>query len=421
MNSALDVPADPGIIHPKPGDSNMNPNLDALLPYPFERLQRLIANDPPPRDHAPIRMSIGEPRHAAPPMLVSRLRDAMADLGHYPTARGEPELREAIAAWATKRFSLRPGRLDPESQILPVSGTREGLFSFAQTVVDPSRPATVAMPNPFYQIYEGAAILAGAKPVFLNTLPENGYAPNLDALSEEVWKRCQLLYLCSPGNPTGAILGLKFYEEVFRLADRHGFVVAADECYSELYGDEAHPPLGILEAASLLGRDHYERMVVFHSLSKRSSVPGLRSGFVAGDRQLIEAFHRYRTYHGCAMPIPVQRASAWAWRDEGHVISNRALYRQKFQAAAEILNPALPVEIPPAGFYLWPVVPDDAEQFARKLYAGTGVLTLPGTYLSRPTPEGDPGQNRIRISLVPDLAETREALARIRDFVERHY
>ncbi|EQD34296.1 aminotransferase class I and II [mine drainage metagenome] len=399
----------------------MNPNLDSLLPYPFERLARLIAHDAPPDDRPLIRMSIGEPRHPAPPALVNCLKESLDDLGRYPTARGEPELREAIASWATRRFSLKPGQLNPTSQILPVSGTREGLFAIAQTVIDPHRAPVVAMPNPFYQIYEGAAILAGAQPVFLNTFPETGYVPNLDAIPGDSWKRCQLLYLCSPGNPTGAILDLAFYDHAFRLADQHGFVVVADECYSELYNDETRPPLGMLEAAQQLGRDRFEHMIVFHSLSKRSSVPGLRSGFVAGDRMLIEAFHRYRTYHGCALPTPVQQASVWAWRDENHVISNRERYRQKFQAAGSILSPVLPLEMPPAGFYLWPEVPDDEERFAQRLYAEEGVLTLPGTYLSRPTVQGDPGKNRIRISLVPDLDETREALIRIRHFVERHY
>ncbi len=366
-------------------------------------------------------MSIGEPRHDPPPALVRHLQESLSDLGRYPTARGEAELRNAISDWATRRFSLKSGTLNPDTQILPVSGTREGLFAFAQTIIDSRQAPVVAMPNPFYQIYEGAAILAGAQPVFLNTFSNTGYIPELDAIPKDIWKRCQLLYLCSPGNPTGTVLQLSFYENVLELADRYDFVVAADECYSELYCDEARPPLGILDAAVRLGRDRFERIVVFHSLSKRSSVPGLRSGFVAGDPRLIEAFHRYRTYHGCALPIPVQKASIWAWRDETHVASNRALYRQKFHAAEVILKPVLPLEIPPAGFYLWPTVPENEEQFARKLHAEEGVLTLPGIYLSRSTPQGDPGGNRVRISLVPDLAETSEALTRIRSFVERHY
>lgn len=398
----------------------MNPRLDDLLPYPFERLARLIAGETPPVDRPVIRMSIGEPRHPAPPALIEHLRASLADLGRYPTARGEPELREAIAAWATRRFSLKHGQLDPATQVLPVSGTREGLFSIAQAAIDAAHAPVVAMPNPFYQIYEGAAILAGARPVFLNTFADTGYVPDLDAVSPETWKHCQLLYLCSPGNPTGTVLDLAFYRQALTYADRYGFIVVADECYSELYGDETHPPLGLLEAAHHLGRDRFDRLVVFHSLSKRSSVPGLRSGFVAGDRTLIEAFHRYRTYHGCALPIPVQTASIWAWSDEQHVVSNRASYREKFKAAQAILAPVWPLEIPPAGFYLWPEVPEDEEQFARRLYAEEGVLTLPGTYLSRPTPDGDPGKNRIRISLVPNLDETREALGRIRRFIERY-
>ncbi len=362
-------------------------------------------------------MSIGEPRHPAPQELVHRLQSASKDLGSYPTARGEPELGEAITLWLIRRFSLNRDSVDPDHQVVPLSGTREGLFAIAQTVVEAGSHAIVAMPNPFYQIYEGAALLAGAEPFFLDTDASRDFIPDLSQVPETIWQRCRLVYLCSPGNPTGMTLNLDFYRHIFALSDYYGFVIASDECYSELYNDEDKPPLGALEAAQRLGRNSFERLVVFHSLSKRSSVPGLRSGFAAGDAQLMESFYRYRTYHGCALPIPVQKASTWAWQDERHVHENRILYRKKFEAAARILGPDLPYAPPDGGFYLWSRVTGNDEAFAQSLYAEQGVMVLPGSYLSRPTPQGDPGQGYVRISLVPDLDTTREALSRIGEFL----
>ena len=307
----------------------MNPDLAKLHPYPFERLATLLNGITPPADLAPISLSIGEPRHTPPKFVVDALKDSLAGLASYPMAPGLPALREAIAAWVTRRFGLKQDQFDPARHVLPVSGTREGLFAFAQAVVDRTKPApVVAMPNPFYQIYEGAALLAGAEPVYLNTTADNGFVPDLDAVPKDIWRRCQLVYVCSPGNPTGAILDRAFYQRLLTLADQHDFIVASDECYSELYDDEQNPPPGLLGVCSELGRDGFERCVVFHSLSKRSNVPGLRSGFVAGDADIIAKFRLYRTYHGCALPVPAQLASIPAWNDEAHVTENRALYRQ---------------------------------------------------------------------------------------------
>jgi N-succinyldiaminopimelate aminotransferase len=347
------------------------------------------------------------------------LSAALPGLGSYPTSQGLPELRAAIAAWLTRRYALRAGSIDPERHVLPVNGTREGLFALAQAVLDRGRgDPVVLMPNPFYQIYEGAALLAGAEIGLLNTDEQNGYRPDLDAVPESVWKRCQLVYLCSPGNPTGALLDLDYLRRVLELSDRYGFVVASDECYAEIYASDDQRPLGLLEACERLGRHGFERCVVFHSLSKRSSLPGLRSGFAAGDAAILEKFLRYRTYHGCSLPIPVQRASLQAWSDERHVVENRALYRQKFADAVEILSPVLDVKAPAGSFYLWPRTPVDDERFIRGLYATQNMIALPGSYLSRETPRGDPGRNRARISLVAPVAECREAMLRIRRYVE---
>ncbi len=406
------------LCHQRPTpESDLNSALNRLQPYPFERLSQLLDGIQPPLGQAVIRMSIGEPRHPAPPELVHLLQSACRDLGSYPTARGETGLREAITAWLIRRFSLGFSSIDPEHQVLPLSGTREGLFAIAQTVVEPRSDAIVVIPNPFYQIYEGAALLSGAEPFFLNTIASRGFIPDLDKVPDPIWKRCQLIYLCSPGNPTGMALSLDFYRQIFRLSDHYGFVIAADECYSELYNDQDQPPLGALEAAHRLGRDSFERLVVFHSLSKRSSVPGLRSGFAAGDARLMERFYRYRTYHGCALPIPVQKASTWAWQDEKHVHENRILYRKKFEIATRLFGPNLPYDPPDGGFYLWSRVSGNDEVFARRLYAEKGVVVLPGSYLSRLTPEGNPGLGHVRISLVPDLETTREALSRIAEFL----
>lgn len=397
----------------------MNPDISRLKPYPFERLRTLLEGATPPRALAPIALSIGEPKHAPPQFVLDALSATLPALGSYPTSQGLPELRSTIAGWLTRRYSLGAGRIDPQRQVLPVNGTREGLFALAQAVLDRSRGnPVVLMPNPFYQIYEGAALLAGAETGLLNTDERSGYRPDLDSLPESVWKRCQLLYLCSPGNPTGAVLDLDYFKRVLELADRHGFVVASDECYAEIYADDERPPLGLLEACEKLGRHGFERCVVFHSLSKRSSLPGLRSGFVAGDAAILEKFLRYRTYHGCSLPLPVQQASLRAWSDERHVVENRALYRQKFADAMEILSPVLDVRAPAGSFYLWPRTPVDDERFVRGLFEHENVIVLPGSYLSRATPAGDPGRDRVRISLVAPVAECREAMLRIRRYVE---
>ena len=399
----------------------MNPNLDKLYPYPFERLADLKQGVVPPAQLEHIALSIGEPRHAPPAFVLDALRQQLEGLGSYPMALGLPELRGAIAAWLTRRFKLDPGTVDPARHVLPVNGTREGLFAFAQAVVDSSKSVpVVAMPNPFYQIYEGAALLAGAEPYYLNTVASNGFTPDLEAVPEAVWKRCQLVYICSPGNPTGAVLDRTFYERLLSLADTYDFIIASDECYSELYDDEASPPLGLLEVCQHTGRTGFERCVVFHSLSKRSNVPGLRSGFVAGDAAVMAKFRLYRTYHGCAVPIPTQLASIPAWNDEAHVVENRALYRRKFDDAMRILDGALPVQRPAAAFYLWVPVPGgDDEGFARELFREQNLTVLPGSYLSRTTPAGDPGKGYVRVSLVPSVEACAQAMERIREFAAR--
>ncbi len=399
----------------------MNPDLQRLRPYPFERLRALLAGVEPPRELAPLRLSVGEPQDSPPGFVLEELLSHLHTLGRYPATRGEAALREAIARWLERRFRL-PGGVDPERQVLPLAGTREGLFALAQAVVDrsrgPGRPL-VLMPNPFYQIYEGAALLAGAEPWYLDTPAETGFRPDLDAIPRQVWERCQLLYLCTPGNPTGAVLDLPFLERVVALAQEHGFVVASDECYSEIYPDEERPPPGLLQAAARAGVEGFRRCVVFHSLSKRSNLPGLRSGFAAGDAQVLEAFHRYRTYHGCTLPPPVQAASRRAWEDEEHVRASRRRYRERLQAVLPVLEPVLEVKPPQAGFYLWPAVPGgDDEAFARTLYARWHVTVLPGRYLSRPTAAGDPGAGRVRIALVAEPQDCVEAAWRIRRHLE---
>jgi N-succinyldiaminopimelate aminotransferase len=395
----------------------MHPGLDRLHPYPFERLARLLSGLAPPADLGPIRLSVGEPQHAPPAVAVEALIAALGALGTYPSTAGLPEFRRSAASWLDRRFALG-GSLDPETMVLPVNGTREALFAFAQTMVDPGARALVAMPNPCYQIYEGAALLAGAEPCFLETTQANGFVPDLAAVPDALWRRCALLYLCSPGNPSGTVLNVEFMRAALALADRHDFVIASDECYSEIYHDERAAPPGFLGACRALGRTRFERVVAFHSLSKRSSLPGLRSGFVAGDPALLARFRLYRTYHGCALPVHVQRASIAAWDDEGHVIANRALYRAKFDAVLPVLAGVLKLERPPASFYLWPDVGDDDEAFARDLYATQHVTVLPGSYLARDGAGGNPGRGRVRISLVAPLAECLEAAHRIRHFLE---
>jgi N-succinyldiaminopimelate aminotransferase len=399
----------------------VNDRLELLAAYPFERLARLKAGVTAPAALPHIAMSIGEPRHAPPPFVVDTLRQSLGKLDSYPATAGLPETRAACAAWLERRFGLQ-GRLDAGSMVLPVNGTREALFSFVQAVVSTAAAArpVVAMPNPFYQIYEGAALLAGAEPVFLNTLAETRFQPDLDAVPAETWKRCQVLFLCSPGNPTGAVLSLDFLRHALALADRHDFVIASDECYAELYRDESSPPPSLLQAALASGHSRFERCVVFHSLSKRSSVPGLRSGFVAGDPAILGRYLLYRTYHGCAMPIPTQLASIAAWSDDAHAADNRALYREKYARVLPILQPVLDVVEPDGGFYLWPNVQRDDETFTRDLFATQNVTILPGSYLARATRGVEnPGRQRVRISLVATVDECVTAAQRIRTFLEK--
>jgi N-succinyldiaminopimelate aminotransferase len=395
----------------------MNPDLSRLQPYPFERLARLTSDIRPPRELAPIVLSIGEPKHATPGLIVEEVITHLHGLSQYPTTRGIPALREAISAWLTGRFRLAPGSIDPERHVLPANGTREALFAIAQCLIDRSADPLVVMPNPFYQIYEGAALLSGAQPWFLNTTAATGFLPDFDAVPDAVWSRCQLLYLCSPGNPTGAVQDIATLQGLLGLADRHDFVIASDECYSEIYPDEDSPPPGLLQAAAAMGRDDYRRCLVFHSLSKRSNAPGLRSGFVAGDARLIEAFLRYRTYHGCAMPPATQAASLRAWQDEAHVVHNRTLYREKFSAVIDILRPVFDVASPGGGFYLWPETPIDDCEFARGLLARQNVTVLPGSFLSRSAHGSNPGTNRVRMALVAPPEECIEAARRIRSYV----
>jgi N-succinyldiaminopimelate aminotransferase len=395
----------------------MNRDLNRLQPYPFERLNRLKSGAVPPTDRPHIGLSIGEPQHPTPTLITEEIVAHLHGLASYPLTRGGAMLRESIAEWLTRRFELPSGSIDPAHHVLPVNGTREGLFAFAQCVVDRRAEAPVVlMPNPFYQIYEGAALLAGAEPWFVNASAQSGYVPAFDTVPAEVWRRCQLLYLCSPGNPTGAVLEPSTLQRLIALADEHDFIIAADECYSEIYPREGHPPPGLLGAAAQMGRTDYRRCVVFHSLSKRSNVPGMRSGFVAGDAGVLERFLLYRTYHGCAMPPYVQVASARAWQDERHVAENRALYREKFDAVLDILQPLFPVERPAAGFYLWLPTPGSDTEFARGLYAQQNVTVLPGSYLSRDAGGEDPGRGHVRVALVAPLAQCVEAATRIRDY-----
>jgi N-succinyldiaminopimelate aminotransferase len=409
----------------------MNPRLERLHAYPFERLARLKAGVTPQAGLAHIAMSIGEPQHSPPDFVLEALRANLDRLGSYPSTVGLPEFRGAAARWLQRRFQLPAGRVNPDTMVLPVSGTREALFSFVQAVVDDSRvesPAPlVAIPNPFYQIYEGAALLAGAEPRFFNATSSAEQIAALDALGEDAWRRCQVLFLCSPGNPTGAVLSLEALRYALTLAERHDFLIAADECYTDIYLDEDSPPPSLLQAALAAGHDNFERCVVFHSLSKRSSVPGLRSGFVAGDPQVLSRFRLYRTYHGTAMSIPTQLASIAAWDDDEHATANRRLYQEKFDKVIPILSDVLRVERPEGGFYLWTDVGMDDERFARELFASQNVTVLPGTYLARATSSAgatdtgaatSPGTRRVRISLVPDVQHCVEAANRIRNFIQ---
>ena len=395
--------------------SIMNPNLSGLQPYPFQKLAALLAGVTPDASLRPISLSIGEPKHATPQFIRDELIAQLGGLSSYPATAGSEALRKAIAGWIERRYRI--AGIDPATQVLPVNGSREALFAFAQAVVDGSReqPVVVA-PNPFYQIYEGAIILAGAQPQFLNLLPDKGFALNLQQLPEEVWRRTQLIYVCSPGNPTGNVITLEEWRTLFELSDRHGFIIASDECYSEIYFDEQRPPLGALEAARRLGRDDFRRLVAFSSLSKRSNVPGMRSGFVAGDADILTKFLLYRTYHGCAMNPAVQAASAAAWSDEQHVLENRRLYREKFEKTLAILSPVTEVHMPDAAFYLWLRTPIADTDFARQLFEQFNVTVVPGSYLAREARGTNPGRNFIRVALVAPVEECLEAAQRLKAF-----
>ncbi|MGB5081630.1 MAG: succinyldiaminopimelate transaminase [Burkholderiales bacterium] len=395
----------------------MNPRLQALQPYPFEKLRALFAGLAPNPALAPISLGIGEPRHPTPELIKRALSENLAKLATYPPTAGSDSLRQSIAEWLARRYGLGP--LDWRTEVLPVNGSREALFAFAQTVIDPAdRNAIVVCPNPFYQIYEGAALLAGARPYYVNSLSGRGFAADYDSVPEEIWRRTRLLYVCSPGNPTGKVMGLEEWSAVLALADRYGFVVASDECYSEIYFDEAAPPLGALQAAAGLGRG-FERLVMFSSLSKRSNVPGMRSGFVAGDAAILKAFLLYRTYHGGAMNPAVQEASVAAWRDEEHVRENRRKYAEKFARVTPLMQAALRVARPDAGFYLWAATPVADTDFARRLYQEQHVTVLPGSFLARESGGVNPGSHYVRMALVAEVEECLEAARRIVEFVRK--
>ena len=391
------------------GTDTVNPGFSALQPYPFERL-RALYEPLTPADKTPINLSIGEPKHPTPDFIQQALIDSIDGTARYPSTRGTPALREAIVKWLESRFNLSGAKLDAERHVLPVNGTREALFAIAQCIVDGSqRDASVLMPNPFYQIYEGAAILAGARPVYLPT--NNGY--DFDAVTAAEWQACQIIYVCSPGNPSGEVLDQSRYQQLIEFAHRYDFAIIADECYSELYYDENSPPLGLLEVATAMGVNDFERCLVMHSLSKRSNAPGLRSGFVAGDAEIIEKFFQYRTYHGSAMPLHVQQASIAAWGDEDHVKINRRLYREKFDAVAPILGNKISVQIPPAGFYLWPDLEQDDLAFCRRAFSEQNVSLLPGQFLAREVDGHNPGTGRVRLALVAELEECIEGAERL--------
>jgi N-succinyldiaminopimelate aminotransferase len=394
----------------------MNPLLARLHPYPFEKLRTLMAGVTPSREHRPISLGIGEPKHATPALIEDAIRSSLGGLSSYPATAGELKLREACAAWAQRRYGVA---LDAATQVLPVNGSREALFALAQTVVDASRPgATVVCPNPFYQIYEGAALLAGAQTAFANSDAARNFAADWSQISAKTWSRTQLLYVCSPGNPAGAVMPLSEWQILFDLSDRHGFVIASDECYSEIYFRD-EPPLGALQAATALGRRDFKNLIALTSLSKRSNVPGLRSGFVAGDASILKEFLLYRTYHGSAMGLVVQAASIAAWNDEAHVVSNRALYRDKFARVTPLLADVLNVKLPDAGFYLWAGVPwGDDIGFARGLLAQYNVVVLPGSLLAREAHGVNPGAGRIRMALVAGVDECVEAAERISSYTK---
>ena len=398
----------------------MNPRLDTLQPYPFEKLRALLAqSNPAASGLRPINLSIGEPKHPAPDCVKTAIMNGLDGLSVYPPTKGDPKLRQAISSWIGKRYGIPCP--DPETQILPALGSREALFAFGQVILDDTKEGLVVCPNPFYQIYEGAALLGGATPFYVNSDPAKNFRCDWTTVPSEVWARTQLLFVCSPGNPAGNVMPLSDWKILFELSDQYGFVIASDECYSEIYLDENNPPLGGMQAAYQLRRHDFRNLMSFSSLSKRSNVPGMRSGFVAGDAQLIDKFLLYRTYHGSALSPVVSAASIAAWNDEAHVIENRAQYRAKFDAVLPILQPVLDVERPDASFYLWAGTPGPDDKFVKELLTHTNVTLLPGSYVGRIVNGVNPGLNRVRIALVAPLADCVEGAHRIADFVRQHY
>jgi len=398
--------------------SHFAPGFDLLQPYPFQKFSKILASITPNAAYSQIRLSIGEPQHPTPALIKNALAGSLDGLARYPATHGTPELREAIAGWIARRYGVPTP--DADRQVLPVNGTREALFALAQTVIDASKPdATVVMPNPFYQIYEGAAFLAGASEAFINLMPEKGFALDTTEIGEDVWQRTQLVYVCTPGNPTGHVMPLEEWQRLFELSDRYDLVIATDECYSEIYFDEHAPPLGGLQAAHALGRTDYRNLVLFSSLSKRSNAPGMRSGFVAGDAEILDKFLLYRTYHGSAMNPAIQVASIAAWNDEQHVVENRRLYRDKFAGVVPLLQEVTEVQLPQAGFYLWLKTPIDDVGFAKHLYQQYNVVVLPGSLLAREAHGANPGRNRVRIALVASIEECLEAAQRLRECLSK--
>lgn len=396
----------------------MHPHLKQLQPYPFERLTKLMQGINPPAGVKPISLTIGEPKHAPPAFALEAWNRYRDGISLYPTTQGTAEFRQTIAEWLTRRFKLKQAP-DPETMVLPINGTREGLFAIAQVLIDPSsHKRRVLMPNPFYQIYEGAAVLAGGIPTLLDLESDNQFQVDYRSISESIWQETAFIYVCSPNNPTGSIVNRSTWQYLCERAAEFDVVLIADECYSEIYPEHSAPPVGLLEVAQDYGSRPFERTLVFHSLSKRSSLPGLRSGFVAGDAKLMDAFKRYRTYHGCALPVQIQQISITAWNDEAHVKANRALYHEKFSKVMPILAPLMELKAPEAGFYLWPKLPIDDEQFTQQLYNHSGVAILPGRYLGRNNPDRNPGERYARISLVASVAECVEAALRIKQFME---
>lgn len=391
----------------------MNSLIDQLQSYPFEKLQALYQSASPPKDYPPMALSIGEPQHPCPDFIKQALVDNIDQIEHYPVTRGTPELRTAICQWIKYRFGVE---LDAERQVIPVNGSREALFAIAQATVNANNNASVLMPNPFYQIYEGACILAGAQPQYLNTSDATGNLPDLDSVSADQWRRCQLIYLCNPGNPTGATMNRAYLEKMINLAQTYNFVIASDECYSEIYFDEQHAPLGLLEVAQQMGNTDFQHCIVFNSLSKRSNAPGLRSGFVAGNALIMQKFLHYRTYHGNAMPLPTQAASIAAWQDQNHVIENRKLYREKFIFLQKALAEVWPIQIPAGAFYCWMKTPVDDEQFALQLFSQYNIRVLPGSYLGRTSQGCNPGKNHVRIAIVGDMQQTEKFSEYLKDY-----